>query len=54
LYAIGIRIVHSYSLHRIFVAKHKTSKRINFFTVSEWYHFLMCDYVLSTCRDDNC
>jgi len=53
LYAIGIRIIiHFYSLHKIFVAKHKTSN-INFFTISEWYHFLMCViYVLSTYCDD--
>jgi len=43
LYAIGICIIlYSYSLHKIFVAKHKTSKHINFFTIGEWYHFLMC------------
>jgi len=44
-------LLYILSLHRIFVAKYKTSKH-NFFTIGEWVSFFEVIYVLSTCRDN--
>jgi len=50
LYVIGIRIiVHSYSLHRIFVAKHKTNQFFHYWWMVSFFDVI---YILSTCRDD--